>query len=91
MLRSDVDQKRAEKALPSSALFRAISMMIFGSGRRRAKTFGAPIMIEWGTEPNGEWFAWNGKWHGRDAAGPRLFVDAYRHIVDLMRTTGAST
>ena len=46
-------------------------------------------MIEWGTEPNGEWFSWNGKWNGGAGEGPARYVAAYRHIVDLMRAEGA--
>ena len=46
-------------------------------------------MIEWGTEPNGQWFAWNGKWNGR-SGGPARYIAAYRHIVSLMRASGAT-
>ena len=56
---------------------------------REAKAFGSPILIEWGTEPNGNWFSWNGKWNGGAKEGPRRYVEAYRHIVDLMRGEGA--
>jgi hypothetical protein len=90
MLRSDVDQKHAEKTF---TLERIVSGD-FDSDLRKwalgAKEFGSPLLIEWGTEPNGDWFAWNGKWHGHGAAGPALFVTAYRHIVDIMRAAGAA-
>jgi len=46
-------------------------------------------LIEWGTEPNGEWFSWNGKWNGGAGEGPARYVAAYRHIVDLMRADRA--
>jgi beta-mannanase len=64
-----------------------------------AKAFGTPLLVEWGTECNGEWFQWNGRWNGRDqttgfgnpqfADGPERFVAAYRHIVRQLRTAGA--
>ena len=88
MLRSDLDQGHAEK------LFSLANICAgrFDDDLRRwaesARTFRGPILIEWGTEPNGEWFAWNGKWNG-GAAGPAVYVAAYRHIVDVMRAAGA--
>ena len=56
---------------------------------REAKQFGSPILIEWGMEPNGKWFSWNGKWNGGAKEGPARYAAAYRHIVDLMRGEGA--
>jgi hypothetical protein len=65
-----------------------------------AKTFGTPMFVEYGTEVNGNWFPWNGKWNGGGAKrgygdktfpnGPERFRDAFRHIVQLMRNEGAS-
>lgn len=88
MLRSDLDQKHGEK------IFSLVNICAgrFDDDLKRwaegARAFGRPILIEWGTEPNGEWFAWNGKWNGR-ATGPPQYVEAYRHIVDVMRAAGA--
>jgi glycosyl hydrolase family 26 len=90
MLRSDVDQKHAEKAF---ALEKIAAGEFDGDLRNwavSAKDYRGPLLVEWGTEPNGDWFSWNGRWHGRNAAGPALFVKAYRHIVDVMRDAGAS-
>ncbi|MEK7867579.1 MAG: glycosyl hydrolase [Planctomycetota bacterium] len=66
---------------------------------RDAKGFGTPLLVEWGTEMNGEWFSWNGKRHGGgDCAefgdpkrpdGPERFAAAYRRIVETMRRAGA--
>lgn len=66
---------------------------------RDARDFGSPIIVEYGTEMNGSWFPWNGKWNGgkiRDEYGnpnfpdgPERFRDAYRHIIDVMRDEGA--
>src|SRR5207247_362944 len=89
MLRSDLDQNRSEK------FFSLLNILTgrFDADLKRwadaAKTFGTPIMIEGGTEPNGDWFAWNGKWNGGPGEGSRRYIAAYRHIVDLMRSEGA--
>jgi len=65
-----------------------------------AAAFGSPIIVEYGTEMNGEWFGWNGRFHGGGrsdgfgdpgkADGPERFVAAYRHIVDTVRAAGAA-
>ncbi len=57
------------------------------------------LLVEFGTEVNGEWFPWNGSYNGGGecgdygdpglADGPERFRDAYRHIVDLFRRHGA--
>jgi hypothetical protein len=66
---------------------------------REVKAFGPPIMMEFGTEMNGDWFQWSGPCNGggtrkvygspREADGPERFRDAYRHIVELFRREGA--
>jgi hypothetical protein len=53
-----------------------------------ARATGTPLMVEFGTEVNGDWFPWNGRWYG-GAAGPEKFRNAYRHIVDLFRREDA--
>jgi hypothetical protein len=65
-----------------------------------ARATGIPLMVEFGTEVNGNWFPWNGKWNGgsdtdrygsdRLADGPERFRDAYRHIIDLFRERGVN-
>ncbi len=90
MLRSDAEQKHGEKTF---TLARIIAGEFDADLRRWAEDagkFGAPILIEWGTEPNGDWFSWNGKWNGGAAKGPERYVAAYRHIVDTMRAAGAA-
>lgn len=63
-----------------------------------AKRVGIPIMAEFGTEVNGDWFPWSGILNGGGvtngygdptlADGPERFRDAYRHIIDLFRKEG---
>lgn len=69
----------------------------FTAWAKEAQRFSAPLLVEYGTECNGEWFAWNGKWHAEDpqdeqakAVGAALFAKAYRHIVEVMRQAGAT-
>ncbi|HEY6070157.1 MAG TPA: glycosyl hydrolase [Chthoniobacterales bacterium] len=89
MLRSDVDQKHAEKTFSLQKIIAGEFDADLRAWAREAKSFGSPILIEWGTEPNGNWFGWNGKWNGGTVEGPKRFIAAYRHIVDLMRAEGA--
>ena len=52
-----------------------------------AKAFGSPLLVEFGTEMNGEWFSWNAVYNGKEEGGD-TFQDAYRHIIDLFREVG---
>ena len=64
-----------------------------------ARDSGAPLLVEFGTEVNGFWFPWNGRWNGGgekgdygdpdEFDGPERFRDTYRHIVDICRAEGA--
>jgi hypothetical protein len=59
------------------------------------KSTGIPVMIEFAPEPNGDWFPWCGVCNGGAATdsygdkkipdGPEIWIDAYRHIVNLFR------
>ncbi len=65
-----------------------------------AANTGFPLLVEFGTEVNGEWFPWNGLHNGGATTtnygdpnlpdGPERFRDAYRHIIDLSRQAGAN-
>ena len=89
MLRSDVGQKHPEKKFSLQKIIAGDFDVDLRTWAHEAKNFGAPVLIEWGTEPNGNWFSWNGKWNGGAIEGPARYVAAYRHIVDLMRAEGA--
>jgi beta-mannanase len=90
MLRSDVDQRHAEKRFTLQKIIAGEFDVDLRAWARDAKAFGSPILVEWGTEPHGHWFAWNGKWNGGAREGPARYVAAYRHIVDLIRGEGAA-
>ncbi len=60
---------------------------------RDTRSAGVPIMVEFGTEVNGDWFPWCGIYNGGGetsgygdstlADGPERFKDAYKHIIDI--------
>jgi hypothetical protein len=63
-----------------------------------AAAAGIPLLAEFGTEVNGEWFPWNGRWNGAGHTpwgdperpdGPERFIAAYRRIVETCRSEGA--
>ncbi len=59
-----------------------------------------PLLVEFGTEVNGNWFPWNGQYNGAGETtgygdpnlfdGAERFRDAYRHIIDICNTNGAN-
>ena len=65
---------------------------------KNAREYNSPIMIEFGTEVNGDWFGWCGanngggetSWYGDPDKpdGPERFVDAYKHIINIFRVNG---
>ncbi len=71
-----------------------------GAAAAAIEELDTPLLAEFGTEVNGDWFPWNGRWNGGgrtdgygDPAapdGPERFRDAYRRIVDTCRAQGAS-
>ncbi len=66
---------------------------------RAAANVEAPLLVEFGTEVNGDWFGWNGRWNGAGQTtgygdptqfdGQERFRDTYRRIVDIFRAEGA--
>jgi hypothetical protein len=65
-----------------------------------AKNIGYPLLVEFGTEVNGNWFPWNGEHNGGGTTtnygdislpdGPERFRDAYRHIIDIFNAQNVS-
>ncbi|MFB3881443.1 MAG: glycosyl hydrolase [Armatimonadota bacterium] len=66
---------------------------------RGAREFGTALIVEFGTECNGDWFPWNGAYHGGGTLdgfgdptkpdGPERFVRAYRRIALIARAEHA--
>jgi hypothetical protein len=65
-----------------------------------AKNTNIPLLVEFGTEVNGNWFPWNGQYNGAGVTngygdnsfpdGAERFRDAYRHIIDICNANGVS-
>ena len=54
-----------------------------------AKEFGTPLIVQYGTEVNGDWNPWSAPYNGGISVGPGKFRQAFRHIVEVMRAEGA--
>ena len=65
-----------------------------------AKNTNIPLLVEFGTEVNGNWFPWNGQYNGAGTTdeygdpnipdGAERFRDAYRHIIDICNTNNVN-
>ena len=55
-----------------------------------AKAFGTALIVQYGTEVNGDWNPWSAPYNGGPGVGPEKFRNAFRHIVEVMRAEGAS-
>jgi len=65
-----------------------------------ARDTNIPILVEFGTEINGDWGPWNARWNGAGQTdgygdptypdGAERYRDAYRHLVTSFRQEGAT-
>ena len=65
-----------------------------------AKNTEIPLLVEFGTEVNGNWFPWNGQYNGAEETenygdtalfdGAERFRDAYRHIINICHANNAT-
>ena len=66
-----------------------------------ARQYGKPLLVAWGLEMNGTWFPWSGYFSGagkvighKDGrtlyAGPELYKQAYRYVIDRVRARKAT-
>jgi len=100
MLRSTAAEKRREKVFTLQAILDGQFDADLRRWGQAARQFGTPLLAEYGTECNGEWFPWNGRWNGGSQTtgfghpakpdGPERFVAAYRHLVLTIRAQGAT-
>ncbi|MEW6233504.1 MAG: glycosyl hydrolase [Chloroflexota bacterium] len=99
MLRSDAIQGHAEPTFTLSRILKGEFDADLRAWARAAREFGSPLIVEYGTEVNGEWFPWNGIWNGAGTLdgygdpsspdGPERFRGAYRRIIGICREEGA--
>ena len=100
MLRDSAKQYKKNRKFTLKRILKGKFDVDLRSWASDARDFDSPLIVEFGTEVNGEWFPWNGKWNGGRKKkeygdqtypdGPERFRDAYRHIIDIMREEGAS-
>lgn len=98
-MRSTDEPDQAETAFTLQAIIHGTFDADLRAWAQAAHAFGTALLVEYGTECNGQWFPWNGAWNGGGetlgfgdsalADGPERFCAAYRHIVTLMRAEGA--
>ncbi|NPV85758.1 MAG: beta-mannanase [Anaerolineae bacterium] len=99
MLRSSSQQGQPEPLYTLDAILSGEFDADLHRWAQSARLFGSPLLAEFGTEVNGEWFPWNGTWHGGGRLdgygdnnypdGPERFRDTYRHIVEICRSEQA--
>jgi len=100
MLRDSPEQDQANKVFTLKRILAGEFDQDLRRWARSARDFATPLIAEYGTEVNGEWFPWNGVWNGGGSTkgygdpalpdGPERFRDAYRRIIGIMRQEGAS-
>lgn len=83
MLRSSAETDIAEPYYTLEAILAGDFDTALKAWGATAREFATPLIVEWGTEVNGQWFSWNGYWHGQQA-GPQLFRETYRHVVETI-------
>ncbi len=99
MLRSSSEQNKEEPVFKPQSIIDGEFDTDLQAWSRSARDFGHPLLVEYGTEMNGQWFPWNGIWHGGGetsnygepsvADGPERFRDAFRHIIQICRNERA--
>lgn len=95
MLRSDAEQNHSESLFSLDNILRGDFDDDIHAWAIAARDFGSPLLVEFGTEANGEWFSWNGIWNGAGETddygdpdipdGPEKFQNTYRHIIQITR------
>ncbi len=100
MLRSNMEHFKQDSLFTLQDILEGKFNQDLTSWFNTAKSWGKPLLVEFGTEMNGEWFSWNAKWNGsfstrhygdpNEVDGVERFRDAYRHIVKLSRQVGCN-
>jgi hypothetical protein len=88
MLRSSSETYVEEAVFTLDAILAGKFDSDFSAWAQEAAKFASPVIVEWGTEMNGDWFSWNASSNG-EQKGAIKFANAYRHIIDTMRAAGA--
>lgn len=93
MARSAFEEDQADPVYSMQKIIDGVFDTQLTAWATEAKNIRYPLLVEFGTEVNGQWFPWNGIYSGGAstdtygdpllADGPERFKDAYRHIIDL--------
>ena len=99
MARSDFSEDEADETYTMQKIIDGDFDVELNNWFVQASNLDYPILAEFGTEMNGEWFPWNGKYAGAGTTtdygdpnypdGPERFRDAYRHIIDIANANNA--
>ncbi|MCH9699007.1 MAG: beta-mannanase, partial [Gammaproteobacteria bacterium] len=100
MPRSDVEENRADLIYTLQAIIDGKFDIQLIQWALEAKLISSPLLVEFGTEMNGDWFPWSWLYNGGGqnanngdpqlADGPERFRDAYRRIIALFRSVGVT-
>ena len=100
MFRSEFEEAQKDPTLSLLDIINGKHDAAIIAWANEAKNINHPLLVEFGTEVNGQWFSWNGIYYGGGTKdgygqadypdGPEIFRDAYRHIIDLCNAQGAN-
>ena len=100
MARSDFEEAGGDPVYSMQAIINGTFDRQLKAWAQEARGLDYPLLVEFGTEANGNWFPWNGEHNGAGiknqygdpslADGPERFRDAYRHIIDLFKSQGVN-
>ena len=100
MARSDFQEYRQDETYAMQRILNGDFDTQLNEWFSKASLLNYPILCEFGTEVNGNWFPWNGQYAGSGTRngygdpnypdGPERFKDAYRHIIDIANANNAN-
>ncbi|HAZ14551.1 MAG: hypothetical protein A2X86_15580 [Bdellovibrionales bacterium GWA2_49_15] len=95
MARSNFDENTPDPNYSMAKIISGVYDTQLKAWATKARATNVNLLIEFGTEANGQWFPWNGQHNGGGtttnygdptlADGPERFRDAYRHIIDIFK------
>jgi hypothetical protein len=86
MPRGNWDEGCRDKTYPLARIVAGDFDVALRQYARDAAASDVPLLMEFGTEANGDWFPWSGPCNG----GPSVFKAAWRHVVGVFRAQGAT-
>ena len=90
MLRSAANNPRPDPTYRLDRIVRGDFDVPLRDWGTAAAAFGAPMLVEWGTEMNNDQFGWSAKFNGGPPMGLRLFRESFGRIVNVIRDQGGA-